>query len=296
MTRTAKRTLAPFSLAVLLACGGGDKNPTSSSPVTQPAKPAPTPTPAPTPFVYVPPGLGKCTLPAVARDVSGCPYESPTFLTQVQTAIDLATQQRPDIFNFNDVRGDGGYKVLSEGQYYVLVLKNLENMGLCAGYDGEEVQVKNTNDFSDQYHILISTGHVNRQASAYKATCYPAAFPLAMGPLPHTPGCALPPSKDLACGREPAGKFEGVIDDAIEQVRREEPTILNDSTVLNPPAYYDAMVRILRSKGYCALFDGEEIAIKNVNDFSEQYQVMLSAGIIRTSPGAYRSSCYPAAF
>jgi len=53
---------------------------------------------------------------------------------------------------------------------------------------------------------------------------------------------------------------------------------------------------ILVAKGYCALFDGEEIAVKRTNEFSEQYDVNHSDRYLRTGPGSYRGSCYPAAF
>ena len=44
-------------------------------------------------------------------------------------------------------------------------------MGLCAAFDGEELQVKNSNDFNDQYDIELSTQHIRRGPSAYASTC-----------------------------------------------------------------------------------------------------------------------------
>ena len=41
-----------------------------------------------------------------------------------------------------------------------------------------ELQVKNSNDFNDQYDIMISQGYVRRGAGSYRSTCSPAAFPL----------------------------------------------------------------------------------------------------------------------
>ena len=42
--------------------------------------------------------------------------------------------------------------------------------------------------------------------------------------------------------------------------------------------------------------DGEELVVKKVNDFSEHYDIFAGEGYIRRGPGAYRSSCFPAAF
>jgi hypothetical protein len=61
-------------------------------------------------------------------------------------------------------------------------------------------------------------------------------------------------------------------------------------------AYHQSVVTYLTAQGYCAKDDGDEIALKNSNDFSEQYQIDLSSHQIRNNEGAYRASCYPAAF
>ena len=42
-------------------------------------------------------------------------------------------------------------------------------MGLCAYYDGEELGVKNSNSFNDQFDILVSSGHIRRGAGSYRA-------------------------------------------------------------------------------------------------------------------------------
>ena len=36
--------------------------------------------------------------------------------------------------------------------------------GICSYYDGEELAVKNTNDFNEQYDILLASGHMRRGA------------------------------------------------------------------------------------------------------------------------------------
>src|SRR6185503_11470975 len=141
-----------------------------------------TPTPPPTPLA-TPDTLFSCAIGDGSAS-SSCLRENPSFLNEVNTAIDQLVQQQPQIFDLGNALGDGGYKVLSPGQYYVGVMRNLQHMGFCANFDGEEMQVKNTNEFSDQYHIMISSGYVRRGSSSYRATCYPAAFPVGGNGLP----------------------------------------------------------------------------------------------------------------
>ena len=63
-------------------------------------------------------------------------------------------------------------------EYYAGVIRNLEAAGFCAGYDFVELQVKNSSSFSEQYDIMLASGHVRRGAGAYRATCSPPNFPL----------------------------------------------------------------------------------------------------------------------
>jgi hypothetical protein len=148
--------------------------PTPQDPAPTPTPntaPAPTPTPAPTP---APAPSGTCT-PGTGSGLS-CPTTSPSFLGQVNAAIDTLGQQQPDLFNFNDLRGAGGWLVLDPVRYHWAVAEILNSQGLCATYDGEEIAVKNGNSFSDQYDIHLSSGHVRRGDGSYMATCSPAWF------------------------------------------------------------------------------------------------------------------------
>jgi len=54
------------------------------------------------------------------------------------------------------------------------MVANLNAMdGICAVDDGEEIGVKNTNAFNEQWNIYFSRGLVRR---TYVTTCSPAAF------------------------------------------------------------------------------------------------------------------------
>jgi len=94
----------------------------------------------------------------------------------VDAAIDTLAARQPGLFNFNDTRGSGGWLVLNPGAYHQGVVAILNESGLCAIFDGEEIAVKSTNAFSDQYDIHLSTGHVRRGPNSYRATCTPAWF------------------------------------------------------------------------------------------------------------------------
>jgi hypothetical protein len=224
----------------------------------------------------------------VTEPPRGCNREEPVFIEEVDSAITLLTRQRPDLF-------EGSY-VKSPGQYYIGVMANLEAKGFCVNWDGEEIQIKNSNGFSEQYHTLTSSQQVRRGDASYRATCYPAAF-FTTAPVPPPPrgDCRIPSSVSLSCNRE-TQKYLGVVQDAIAQLRRERSDIFRGDYVLDNDAYYAGVVRILRGKVTCAIFDGEEIAVKNDNTMSEQYHILFSWGQIRNDEYSYRASCYPATF
>jgi hypothetical protein len=58
--------------------------------------------------------------------------------------------------------------------------------------------------------------------------------------------------------------------------------------------YTFEVVENLRAMGLCALDDGKEIAVKNDNSFSDQYQVLSSDSFIIRGLASYRATCIPA--
>jgi hypothetical protein len=295
------RTFAPVLVAstlILEACGGG------SSP-SAPNTPSPSPTTTPAAVVAPRPARTSCDSLGYTSGVGNrCPTETPTFLVEVDRAIDRLAAEHPEIFDFNVQVGAGAYRVKSPGAYYVGVIKNLDQAGLCAGFDGEELQVTNTKDYSDQYHILTSGGFARRGSGSYRVTCYPAAFPTAPPPFAPSNGCALPSSHEIACGREES-RYPGHVDEAVDEVAKAHPEYfdfkdLQQGTpwykVLNTDGYIDAMNEAMKKKGYCARWDGEELVVKNSNERTEHYDILTGLNYIRRGGGSYRASCYPAAF
>jgi hypothetical protein len=117
-------------------------------------------------------------------------------------------------------------------------------------------------------------------------------------------GCNVPPqSPQYSCQRT-GGAFLGDVTTAIKRVINNRPGLFNKNDsicdicfkIKDHAAYTDAVVAEVHKMGYCAFYDGEELAIKVNNDFSEQYDISTSSGYIRTGEGSYRATCWPAWF
>jgi len=149
------------------------------------------PVPVPTPQGPVPP-TGNPTDPAATPPPSGsgcgvgpgngsgenCPREEPSFLSQVESAMDQLIRQEPQIFNLNKTSKGcpNCYQVVDADGYVQRMAELMSQRGLCGLYDGEELAVKKTNDFNDQYDIFTSDGFMRRQLGSYRSTCRPAWF------------------------------------------------------------------------------------------------------------------------
>ena len=174
---TLRRSSTVLALALLAAsCGKGTPAEPTPSPTPTPA-PAPTPTPVPSPTpvnARTACGVGKGTGSGLE---SSCPRTEESFLAQVNIAIDRVVSKHPNYFDFDNLRGDAGYYVKNVNGYYAEVVQELGNMSYCAVVDGGgEIAVKSNNGSNDQYHIMISSGHIRRGPTSYRATCSPAWF------------------------------------------------------------------------------------------------------------------------
>jgi hypothetical protein len=153
----------------------------SLSPIAPvPIGPAPAPTPipqpgvSPTPQASPPPSSAACRLPPGTGSGENCPRISPVFLGDVQDAINQLIQAQPTLFVKQAC--EGCYVVTDPDAYISGVVQQLSRRGLCATYDGEELAVKNSNDFSEQYDILSAGNAVRSGGESYRATCKPAWF------------------------------------------------------------------------------------------------------------------------
>ena len=142
--------------------------------ILQPGQPGSTPTPVPQPSSAPTasptgsgtPNQGTCSL-ATMPDGSPCRAESPSFQAQVEAAQAEVLRTRPDLFDAGNVR--------SESSYVQEVARVLRTKGLCAAQGGpsDEIAVKSTNDWNDQYDIVLGSG---QPWTSYQVTCRPARF------------------------------------------------------------------------------------------------------------------------
>jgi hypothetical protein len=165
---------------------GGAPQPIIVVPISLPSPTAPTPAPTPaggggggetTPTNPPPPTTQGCRLPAGNGSGHNCPRQSPSFLREVEAGIDELVRIEPSLFNMNKTAGCGScYEVRDWTRYTQRMAQIVTRNGICAHYDGEELAVKNTNGFNDQYDILTSGGFIRRELGSYRSTCYPAWF------------------------------------------------------------------------------------------------------------------------
>jgi hypothetical protein len=135
-----------------------------------PGQPGPTPTPAP-------PSGSTCGLGPGNGSGNNCPYERAAFQDAVEQAIDNVIRTNPSIFDMRDnTCPQGCPRVLNSDAYWNAVTREMQRLGYCATNDGEELAVKNTNAWNDQYDIIAGSGYVRRGAGAYRSTCHPAWF------------------------------------------------------------------------------------------------------------------------
>jgi hypothetical protein len=136
----------------------------------------PTPSPGSDPTPAPPPSGGTCRLAPSNNPEAPCSMQSPSFLGAVDKAMTLVTEQQPSLFDFNQKTCENCYRVKNQDAFVAAVIKNLNAAGYCAYYDGEELAVKNSNAFNDQFDILVSSGHIRRGAGSYRSTCNPSWF------------------------------------------------------------------------------------------------------------------------
>ena len=161
-------TLIVFGAIVGVACS--TDNPSGATATTTPV-PTPTPEPTPTPIAACTlSAMPECGGPETRPGVFGCCREEEVevFVDQVAVAQDAVRALHPELFS--------GSRIVNDGDYAERVAEQLRTMGLCAavGPPPDEVAVKDSNDFSEQYDIVL--GSTQEPWTAHAATCRPARF------------------------------------------------------------------------------------------------------------------------
>ena len=167
-------TVAPISIPVILPSTPAPTPTPASTPTPNPG-PTPTPDPTPTPTPK-PPSSGGCNLPPSNPTNPVCTDDPAKLLDYVETAITNVTDKHPQLFDFNDKKCNNCYYVKDIDSYVSYVVKELGKMGLCALWDGEEIALKESNNYSEQYDIILSSGHIRRGPGCYRGVCRPSWF------------------------------------------------------------------------------------------------------------------------
>ena len=115
--------------------------------------------------------MPECGGPEGPPGVYGCCQHTDVgqFAAQVDASITQLQAERPDIFS--------GNRVLNESAYVQGVARILEQRhGLCSrpGGPSDEVGVKASNSYNEQYDILFSNGTVRMQGIV--VSCRPSRF------------------------------------------------------------------------------------------------------------------------
>ena len=183
---------------------------------------------------------------------------------------------------------DGTGKIIAARAYVDTILAELEAEDLCAVFDGEEIQIRDTGADNENFDVITSKGF---SWANYVVTCSPA-LPIPDPPeVPQDrpdPTCSLPPSASYLCLKQsPAldGDVYAAQDDLIAEDRARETPIVFDFSdriggteygfkLISQTAYTEGMLKHLRARGMCATFDGEEFNVKSgTNIFSENYDL-----------------------
>jgi hypothetical protein len=140
----------------------------AATPTPSGNEPAPTATPTPSDTPGTP--ASSCA-PAPAPGNEKCPREgSSDFLGAVEAAYDLVIAEHPNWFSSDKTRVN-----LSEDEWAWAVVGALRRRGYCAGLYGEEVSVRTSRAYSENFDVVTSTGIIRRGANTYRSTCYPAS-------------------------------------------------------------------------------------------------------------------------
>jgi hypothetical protein len=237
-------TTAGVVAILTLSCGGGD-SPASSTPPTTIA-----PLSTPTPSAGTGSGFydASCALGKGDAEASCERGRLAVLLNDMEMAMDLVVQQKPQIFDLEDQfpAGSGAYKIKDREAYLEGLVANLRKVGLCAERDADDatletIRVKNANDFSEDYDIILSSGHMRRGYGMYTQTCTPAAFPVERS--------ADAPPIGSGCGRPyppPITRFQ-----CKEHMANSQWRVLDSTPMVGPDPYYCGLIGFTDGRTIC---------------------------------------------
>ncbi len=122
------------------------------------------------------------------------------------------------------------------------------------------------------------------------------------------PSCPLGkgnPQADCLAGTP---RLQAAVESAIDALVQKRPELFDTGQengagtrqyrVLDRPGYLDGVIANLQAAGLCAerTMDGERLALKDVNAYSEEWDLLTANGFIRRGVHAYKTTCTPASF
>jgi hypothetical protein len=244
-SRLRAAAVGALGTIALLGSSCGGSSPSSSTPPTTVA-PQPTPTPTPTgggSFYHSSCPLGK------GDPNPSCERGHSSLLQDMESAMDLLILQKPQIFDLNDEYSPGtkAYKVLDREAYMEGLVANLRAAGLCSELDPDDalletVRAKDEPGFSEDFDVLLSSGHMRRGNGMYRQTCNPSAFPVerAADAPPIGSGCGRPyppPVTRFNCKVHLKGEFY----------------TLDSTPIVGPDVNYCASIGFTDGRSLCAV-------------------------------------------
>jgi hypothetical protein len=209
-------------VALTVACGGG-------GPAAVVSTPTATPTTAATPGPTAPPSAAATCHLGDGDLYAPCSRTTATLANDVLAAIDLLVKQQPALFDLTQEAGGTGTRQyrLKDAQGYVQgVLANLRAAGFCADLtpDLQRIELKNSNDLSESYAIVLSGLYVRRDGGSYRESCTPADFPVNSADIPPLgSGCGKPypfppgsPYLKFGCKQNTHGVEYSVLDSTLQ--------------------------------------------------------------------------------
>jgi hypothetical protein len=142
-------------------------------------------------------------------------------------------------------RGSGQYRILDRKAYIDALLANLRAAGLCAEADYdfplEGIEVKSSNEFSEEFVVVLWGEWVKRGPTSFSVNCKPAAFPIEPDP-------AWPPAGS-GCGKpypDPIHHFNA-------KVHQKGPDYhtLDSTPIVGPDANYCGQIGYTDGRGWC---------------------------------------------
>jgi hypothetical protein len=248
------------------------------------------------------------SLPVTNGSPSGCVKRNPNFLNHVKDAVDstIGALYRDPYTNasFEIVQWNGKIQVASA--YLRTVADALDRRGVCAVFDGEEMWLSDGGGYNEHYDIMTAEGFAYTN---YTVTCRPALPMPRLPPAPplRDPDCRnLPPSAFTFCTRDSA-TYDGDAFDAQDLVIAEDraraaPQIFDFNErsgpdygyrITNEPLYISEILKKLKAKGVCAIYDGDEFLVKRNNVFADHFDMIRADGFAIRS---YTSTCRDATF